>query len=88
MTFGTILQKVRLEAGLSQEELAEKTFMSRSTVSRLENDKLKLTVQDAISWGQATQATEVVAALICGVDLIALSQIVTTLVGGVINFFY
>ena len=87
MSFGTILEKVRLEAGLSQEQLAKKTFMSRSTVSRLENDKLKLTVQDAISWGQATNATEVIAALICGVDLVALSQMISTLVGGFIRFF-
>ncbi len=86
MSFGTVLQKVRVEAGLSQEELADKIFVSRSTVSRLENDKLKLTVQDAISWGQATQATEVMAALLCGVDLVALTQMLTTLVGGFITF--
>lgn len=86
MSFGTVLQKVRVEAGLSQEELADKIFVSRSTVSRLENDRLKLTVQDAISWGQATNATEVMAALLCGVDLVALTQMLTTLVGGFIKF--
>ena len=86
MSFGTVLQKVRVEAGLSQEELADKMFVSRSTVSRLENDRLKLTVQDAISWGQATNATEVMAALLCGVDLVALTQMLTTLLGGFIHF--
>lgn len=86
MSFGTVLQKVRVEAGLSQEELADKIFVSRSTVSRLENDRLKLTVQDAISWGQATNATEIMAALLCGVDLVALTQMLTTLLGGFIRF--
>ena len=86
MSFGTVLQKVRIEAGLSQEELADKIFVSRSTVSRLENDRLKLTVQDAISWGQATNATEVMAALLCGVDLVALTTMLTTLIGGFIKF--
>lgn len=86
MTFGTVLQKVRVEAGLSQEEMADKMFISRSTVSRLENDRLKLTVQDAISWGRVTNTTDIMAAMLCGVDLAALTQLITTLVGGFITF--
>ena len=81
MTYGSVLKNVRLKAGISQEIMAEKMFISRSTVSRLENDRLKLTVEDAVRWGQVTQATEVVAALLCGVDLVLISQLITSLVG-------
>lgn len=84
--YGSVLRKVRLQSGLSQEELADEIFLSRSAVSRLENNRLKLTVEDAVRWGHATQATEVIAALLCGVDLAVVSQLITSLVGGFINF--
>ena len=86
--YGSVLKKVRLQSGLSQEELAEEIFLSRSAVSRLENNRLKLTVEDAVRWGQATQAPEIIAALLCGIDIAVVSQListVSTLVGGFIN---
>ena len=89
--YGSVLRKVRVKSGLSQEDLADKIFLSRSAVSRLENNKLKLTVDDAVRWGQATQAPEVIAALLCGIDIAVVSQLITTittLIGGFINFFY
>lgn len=70
--------------------MAEEIYLSRSAVSRLENNKLKLTVEDAVRWGQATQATEIIAALLCGVDIAVVTELlstVTTLVGGFINTF-
>lgn len=82
--FGLVLRRVRVSAGLSQEELAEKIYLSRSAVSRLENDRLKLTVEDAVRWGQATHATEVIAALLCGIDVATILQNITTLIGGFI----
>jgi transcriptional regulator with XRE-family HTH domain len=39
MTFGEKLKKARKEAGLSQEQLAEKLSVSRSAVAKWENDK-------------------------------------------------
>lgn len=84
LKFGAVLKKLRVRAGLSQEELAEKIFLSRSTVSRLENDKLKLTVEDAIRWGQATQASEVMAAILCGIDITQIMQIISSLPIGAI----
>lgn len=87
--YGSVLKKVRLKSGLSQEVLAEKIFLSRSAVSRLENNKLKLTVDDAVRWGQATQSPEIMAALLCGIDVAVVSQLVSTLstlIGGFINF--
>ncbi|MGG3480613.1 helix-turn-helix transcriptional regulator [Peribacillus frigoritolerans] len=79
MMFGSILKKVRLNAGLSQEELAERVFLSRSAVSRLENDKLELKAADLIRWFQATQAPEMAAAILCGVDITALTDLITNL---------
>lgn len=84
MRFGAILRRVRIEAGLSQEELAPRLFLPRSTVSKLENDKMEIKAVDLIRWFQVTQAPEIAAALICGVDIAALSQIITTIVGGMI----
>lgn len=84
MAFGQILRKVRLNAGLSQEELADKIYLSRSAVSRLENNRLKLTVEDAVRWGQATHASEIVAAMLCGIDVTTILQNITMLIGGLI----
>ncbi len=84
MQFGSMLRKTRLRSGLSQEELAEKIFISRSAVSRLENDKLELKLADAIRWFQATQAPEALAALLCGIDITTVVQSLSTLIGGFI----
>lgn len=87
MSFGAILRAVRRKAGLSQEEMAEKMYVSRSTISRLENDRLKLTVEDAIRWGQITQAPEAIAAMLCGLDISQVMQIISSLpIGGLITW--
>ena len=88
MDFGPILKKARISAGLSQEEFAPKMFMPRSTISKLENGKMEIKASDLIRWFQQTQVPEVAVAVLCGVDLIAVSQLLTSLVGGFINFFY
>ncbi|MCM3620472.1 helix-turn-helix domain-containing protein [Sutcliffiella horikoshii] len=87
MSFGKILRQLRVKAGYSQEELAEKIFLSRSAVSRLENDNLELKLADAIRWFQATRAPEAVAAMLCGVDINTLLQALSILAGGIIAWF-
>lgn len=86
MDFGTVLRKARIGAGLSQEEMAPQMFMPRSTISKLENDKMELKASDLIRWFQVTQVPEAAVALICGVDVVAVSQLITTLLGGFIHF--
>lgn len=87
MSFGAILRAVRQKAGLSQEEMAEKMYVSRSTISRLENDRLKLTVEDAIRWGHITQAPEAIAAMLCGLDISQVMYIISNLpIGGLITW--
>ncbi|MCM3111647.1 helix-turn-helix transcriptional regulator [Lederbergia lenta] len=80
--YGNILRVTRLIKGFSQEQIAEKVGLSRSAVSRLENNKLELKVADAVRWGQVTQTTEVIAAMICGIDTASIIQSVTMLIGG------
>ncbi|WP_438312318.1 helix-turn-helix domain-containing protein [Sporosarcina sp. FA9] len=86
MNFGPLLKKARIGAGLSQEELAPQMFLPRSTISKLENDKMEIKASDLIRWFQETQVPEVAVALLCGVDVIAVSQLITSLLGGFINF--
>ncbi|WP_342512293.1 helix-turn-helix transcriptional regulator [Sporosarcina sp. FSL K6-1522] len=89
MTFGKLLKTTRLLADLSQEDMAEKTHLSRSTVSRLENDRMELKAADLVRWLQATQLHDVAAAttaIVAGVDLAALAQMLTAVVGGFIRF--
>ena len=86
MDFGPLLKKARISSGLSQEKLAPLMFMPRSTISKLENSKMEIKATDLIRWFQQTQVPEVAVAVLCGVDLIAVSQLLTSLVGGFINF--
>lgn len=86
MQLGPILRRARVVAGMSQEELAEKIYLSRSAVSRLENDKLELKASDMIRWLQATQAHEALVALLCGVDITTVVQTVSKLMGGLITW--
>ncbi|RKD20991.1 hypothetical protein BEP19_15010 [Ammoniphilus oxalaticus] len=78
MMYGPLLKEARLKAGLSQEEMAEKLHLSRSNVSRLENNYLALKVRDLVDWFQVTGAPEIAAAIICGVDVAAVMQIIST----------
>lgn len=84
MNLGAVLKKARLSAGLSQEEIALKMFLPRSTISKLENNKTTLKAEDLIRWCNITQAQEIMVALLCGVDPTTIIQNITTLLGGLI----
>lgn len=45
MEVGKAIRSLRAESGMSQEELAEKVFVSRQTISNWENDKFYPDVQ-------------------------------------------
>lgn len=87
MKFGAVLREMRLRAGFSQEVMAEKLFISHSNVSRLENNKIELSVETAIRWGQVTHSTEVIAAMLCGIDIATILQNVSMLIGAFIMWF-
>ena len=71
---GSDLRKMRKEAGLSQEKLAEKLHIARSSISKLERGQLELRVSDLFRWMNVTQSQEYVAAIILGIDVGILQQ--------------
>ncbi|MBN6887770.1 transcriptional regulator with XRE-family HTH domain [Cytobacillus horneckiae] len=86
MQYGSHLKKLRLIRGFSQEEMGEEMHMPRSTISKIENNKMELKLSDAIRWGQVTNAPEALAAMLCGVDIASLTKLLTMLVGGIIRW--
>lgn len=95
MKFGWLLRKTRVGVGLTQEAMAEEIHIARSTISKLERDEMTLTAEDLIRWLQiiksriripeSTTAMEMGVALVQGVDIVALTDMLTRIVGGVIN---
>lgn len=65
---------MRKKAGMSQEDIALELHMSISNVSRLETDKYELKAADLLRWGNVTNCSEVVAAMVLGIDAGLLQQ--------------
>lgn len=88
MEFGSVLRRMRRVADLSQEEMAEKMHMSRSNISRLENDRMELKAADLIQWCRITNNPDVLMALYQGIDVTAtlVASGATTLITGTITF--
>lgn len=86
MQYGSLLKQVRKLSGLSQEKLAEKMYMPRSTISKVENNKMELKLSDAIRWFQASNAPDALVAMLCGVDVASLAQFLSLFFGGVIKW--
>ncbi|QJD87880.1 helix-turn-helix domain-containing protein [Cohnella herbarum] len=74
MKLGAILTAMRERAGFSQEELAAKLNRSRSSVTKLENNKQTLDVTTLVQWSKETSSQEVVVAFLCGMDGITIMQ--------------
>jgi len=82
LKYGAVLRACRDRIGMSQEQLALKLNLSRSAVSKLENDQQELGVNTLSEWAEVTNAKEVLVAFICGMDgLSVLSQIMPFLGG-------
>ncbi|HLR58867.1 MAG TPA: helix-turn-helix transcriptional regulator [Pseudogracilibacillus sp.] len=74
MEFGSVLNVMRKEAGLSQEKMAEKLHIARSSISKLENNQLELRAADLFTWTKETGNQELVAAMLLGLDVGVLQQ--------------
>lgn len=74
MRVGAVLRACRTRAGLSQEELANRLFISQSDVSKYENDTMEPHLSTLQAWTNNTQAPEVLVAFICGVDGLSVMQ--------------
>ncbi|MEK5338169.1 helix-turn-helix transcriptional regulator [Bacillus sp. FSL M8-0166] len=79
MKLGVVLRKARLQAGISQEKLAEMLSRSRSCISKIENDQKMLDVPTYVRWMEATNAKEAMIATLCGIDPLAVTQQITAI---------
>lgn len=96
MKFGPLLRQTRKGVGLTQEAMAEEIHIARSTISKLERDEMSLSAEDLLRWLQiikariqpgvmgSTTPLEVGIAFVQGVDIIALTDMLTRIVGGFI----
>lgn len=82
MKLGAMLKACRVRAGYSQEQLAEKMYMSRSAISKLETDQQKLDVPTLIQWAHVTNAKEIAVAFIMGIDGVTIMSSIMQLLGG------
>lgn len=87
MQFGPLLRKARKFAGLTQQDLAVELNMSRTSVSKLERDQLELKAADLFEWLRVTQAQEMAALMLCGIDVATILQNFSQLLGGFIWIF-
>ncbi|TYS31816.1 helix-turn-helix transcriptional regulator [Bacillus pumilus] len=76
---GVVLRKARVQAGISQEKLAEILSRSRSCISKIENDQKVLDVPTYVRWMEATNAKEAMIATLCGIDPLAVTQQITAI---------
>lgn len=82
MKFGAIMQACRERAGLTQLQIAAKLNISRSCVSKIENDQKALDAQTLLMWTEATGAKEVLVAFLMGMDGFTIMQNLATILGG------
>lgn len=61
---GDLLRKCRLRAGLTQDQLAEKLHRSRSSISKIENDKVRVDVPTFLNWMEHTRSLDLLVSAI------------------------
>lgn len=71
---GAVLRACRTRAGFTQEELADKLYISQSDVSKYENDTMEPHLSIVQAWTSNTQAPEVLVAFLCGMDGLSILQ--------------
>lgn len=68
-TYGTLLRIFRQRAKLTQEQLAEKLHISRTTVTKYERDRQPIDLHTFIEWVRVTESQKAAAMLVSGVDI-------------------
>jgi len=79
--YGVIVKALRVRKGWSQEELAEKLHMSRSAISKLENDQQTLDVPTLVRLVQVTGEPAVAVSIMFGMEGIQIMQQVMQILG-------
>jgi len=78
---GAILRAVRVRAGLSQEELADRLNYSQSDISKFETGAKEPTASIFLRWLRETNAHEVAVAYFCGLDGLTIMQTILSMTG-------
>ncbi|MFC3789612.1 helix-turn-helix domain-containing protein [Paenibacillus sp. GCM10012307] len=81
MSFAQLMRTCREKAKLTQEAIAERMYISRSAVARLESG-MKWDVETARKWSQLTNSQEVLAAYLFGVDIHSIITNIMPFLGG------
>lgn len=81
MKFGVIVKALRVRKGWSQEELAERLHMSRSAISKIENDQQTLDVPTLVRLVQITGEPAVAVSILLGMDGITIMQTILSMFG-------
>ena len=68
--YGTLLRKMRLKGGLTQDQLAAKLNISRTNISKMENGKQGIQVEDFFAWTKSTNGQEVLIAFLHNMDIL------------------
>lgn len=91
MGFGTRLKRIRKDVGLTQEEISDVLHISRSSISKLENDLADLKASTLYQWGrvvalfrtgQASSVQEITAAMLSSVDNAVVADVIMKVLGG------
>ncbi len=61
---------MRLKRGFTQDQMAERMCLNRSTISRMENGKITVTLRDAMIWSQKTSNQDLLLSFIANADVI------------------
>lgn len=69
--YGTLLRKMRLKRGFTQDDLAERLNISRTNISKMENGKQGIQVEDFFAWVKSTNGQELLIAFLHNTDIIA-----------------
>lgn len=83
---GGDLRAFRERAGLTQQQLADKIFKSRTAISKMENDEQEITLSTFKDWVLATNSEMQAAIILFGADIFAQATQVLSLVPAFINF--
>ena len=78
--FGQHLKAFREQAGLTQQQLADKIFKSRTAISKMENDEQEITLGTFKDWVMATNCEFQAAVILFGTDIFTTASQLATLV--------
>lgn len=83
--YGLHLKKFREQAGLTQQQLADKLFKSRTAISKMENDEQEVGLGTFKDWAVATNSEIQAMIVLFGTDIFAQASQVISLVPAFIN---